>query len=149
MNYKIYSKKSRSFGMFLIFTCLFITLIAYGQLLLKNDSYSALDFIIPSLIVTPVLGLFLWIWKATYYLIHNEILIAKSGPLIWKVPIKEITLIRLNQDTIGGTWKLTLSWSCIEVKYNKYRSIFISPSNEGEFLERILKINSKIDIRQK
>ena len=149
MDNKFYSNKSSSFGRFLIASSLFIIAVAFGLPLLIGDNYPFSSFIITCLVVVPVSGLFLWAWMATYYLIENEILIAKSGPFLWRVPIKEISLIRLNQETFGGTWKLTLSWKCMEIKYRRVRSIFISPANENEFLDRLLKINPKIDIKQK
>ncbi len=149
MNNKFYSKKSRSFGGILIAAILFISLIVYGLPVLLHDTFDLMGFIVSSLIVSITIGLFLWLWIGTYYLIDNEMLIAKSGPLIWKVPTKEISFIRLNQETIGGTWKLTLSWKCIEIKYKKSRSIFISPNNESDFLDRLVKINPQIEIKQK
>ena len=149
MNSKFSCKKSRSFGGFLIAASLFITLVVFGLPAIFKDTFDLIEFIVSSLLVLITIGLFLWLWCGTYYLIDNEILIAKSGPLTWKIPIKEILFIRLNQDTIGGTWKLTLSWKCIELKYKKSRSIFISPNNESDFLDKLVKINPQIEIKQK
>ncbi|MCG6185903.1 PH domain-containing protein [Maribellus maritimus] len=149
MNSKFSCKKSRSFGEFLITVSLFITLVAFGLPVILKDTIDLVAFIVSSLFILITIGLFLWLWFGTYYIIDNEILIAKFGPLTWKVPINEISFIRLNQETIGGTWKLTLSWKCIELKYKKPRSIFISPNNQSVFIDRLVKINPQIEIKQK
>lgn len=149
MEYRYRSKKSPSFGYLLLISCIVVIFITIGWPIIKYETISNSNLLLGILIVTPMIALFLWLWLATYYFIKDEILIARSGPLKWRVPIKEITLIRLNQKTIGGTWKLTLSWNCMEIKYKKYGAIFISPENEETFLNKLLQINSSIQIRPK
>ena len=148
MTRKYSAKKERSFGLFLLICSLMIIGVAYGLPLLLNDTYSSKEFMLISLFVTPVLGLFLWCWFDTYYQIDNETLIAKCGPFIWRVSIRGITLIRLNQKTIGGTLKPTLSWNSIEIQYRKYRSIYINPDKQDDFLSKLKSINDKIEIKQ-
>jgi hypothetical protein len=126
---------------------LIIIAVAYCPMLF--DTYSFTELIISSLIVILVSGLFLRIWFGTYYIIDDEILIAISGPLKWRIPIHEIAFIRLNQRTIGGTWKPTLSWDSIEIRYRKSKSIFITPDNQTEFLSDLKKINNEIVIKPK
>ena len=116
---------------------------------MPSDSLSIAGLIISIFITTIVVGLFLWIWFDTNYVIDNGLLIAKSGPMIWKVQISEIIFIRLNQKTIGGNWKPTLSWNCIEIRYKKYRSIFITPERQDDFIRQIKQINDKIEIKEK
>lgn len=120
-------RKSNSIGYFLWISSIVIGFVGIGLPLLIVDSISISELIISISIDTIVVGLFLWIWYDTNYTIDNDLLIAKSGPMVWKIPINEISYIRLNQKTFGGTWKPTLSWNCIEIKYKKYRSIYISP----------------------
>ncbi len=57
-------------------------------------------------------------------------------------------MIRLNQKTIGGTWKLTLSWNCMEIKYKKSRSIYITPERQDDFIHQLKTINHNIEIKQ-
>ena len=143
------SKKSPSFGYLLLIICVFVILFTIGLPLIIYGTINNSQLLVGILIETSTILLFLWFWFGTCYTIKDEILIAKSGLLKWKVPIKEINLIRLNQKTIGGTWKLTMSWNCIEIKYKKYGSIFISPENEKTFLDKLLQINNTIQIRPK
>jgi hypothetical protein len=144
---KYQCKKDRSFGIFLIVSGLIIIAVAYCPLL--SQTFSLTKFIIVSLIVFPVIGLFFWMWYGTYYIIDNETLTVISGPLRWRVPIHEINFIRLDQKTIGGTWKPTLSWDSIEIRYRKSKSIFITPDNQEKFLSDLKKINNEIIIKPK
>jgi hypothetical protein len=141
-------KKDQSFGIFLLISSVIIIGFAYGLPILTNDKYSFKELIITSLFVIAIICLLLWCWFDTYYLIDKETLIAKCGPFIWRVPISEITLIRLNQKTIGGTFKPTLSWKSIEIQYKTYRSIYVTPDKIDEFLSHIENTNDKIEIKQ-
>lgn len=58
-------------------------------------------------------------------------------------------MIRLNQKTIGGTIKPTLSWNSMEIKYKEYRSVFITPGRKDDFLGPLKRINDKIEIKEK
>jgi hypothetical protein len=140
--------KESSFGIFLLAVIIIITVVSYGFPVLLNESYSLSDFIIPSLIDIPLIFLILWCWLDTYYLVDNGVLIARCGPFIRKISINEIILVRLNQKTIYGIWKPTLSWKSIEVKYSKYKSVYITPEKQDEFLSGLKNINSKIEIFQ-
>jgi hypothetical protein len=149
MTQRYSSKKGRSFGFFLIISCLILIGSAYILPLLTSEKYTFKVFIIGSLFVIPVISLLLWCWYSTYYMIDNETLIARCGPFIWRISIQEITVIRLNQKTIGGTYKPSLSWESIEIQYKMFRSIYITPEKLDNFLSELKKINDKIEIKQK
>jgi len=140
-------RKSNSFGYFLLISAIVIGFVSVGLPLLSGDSINITGLAVGLIITTLISGLFLWIWIDTNYLFDNEILIVKSGPMIWKVPIKEIALVRLNQKTIGGIWKPTLSWNCIEIKYKKYQSIFITPEKQDDFIGQLKRVNDKIEVK--
>ena len=142
-------KRSRSFGIFLLISSAVILLVAIGLPILINKTFDSTGLLISSLIAFPTLGLFLWAWLDTSYLIRDTDLKVKCGPFIWKIPIAEIKMIRLNQKTIGGTIKPTLSWNSIEIRYNKHRSVFVTPERQDEFVSRLKSINDKIEIKQK
>jgi hypothetical protein len=67
--------------------------------------------------------------------------------MIFKIPIDQISVIKLNQKTIGGLWKPTTSWNSIQIEYNKFDSVFISPVDQEEFIAELLRINPKIQVK--
>lgn len=139
--------KSVSFGIFLFFFSLLILFLAIALPWYSGDIHSSTD-LIPRILfasIIPLLGL--WIWFGTYYVIDNEVLITRSGPMIFKIPIDLISVIRLNQKTIGGLWKPTTSWNSIQIEYNKFDSVFISPVDQEEFIAELLRINPKIQVK--
>jgi hypothetical protein len=140
--------KSFSFGIFLVAVSLVILLLAIALPWLSRDIHSFTVSIVRvlSVLIMPLLGL--WIWFGTYYVIENEMLVARSGPMIFKIPVSKISVIRLNQKTIGGIWKPTTSWNSIQIEYNKFDSVFISPVNQEEFITELLKINPGICLKQ-
>jgi hypothetical protein len=146
---KYSGKKSRSFGLFLLLSSIVILFVTIGLPILVNKSLDSTGLIISSLIILPTLGLFLWAWIDTFYLIDKDNLKVKCGPFVWRINVLDIKIIRLNQKTIGGTMKPTLSWSSIEIRYKKYRSIFISPERQEDFISQLKSINDKIEIKQK
>ena len=139
------SKKDKSFGFFLIISSLIIISAAFLLPFLINGNAS--DIIIKIIFTLPFVGLFVWIWFDTCYIIENDILIAKTGPLRLKIRIKEISQIKLNQRTFIGIWKPALSWKGIEIENKKFGSVFINPINQDEFLKKLIQINQKIQIK--
>ena len=118
-SFKFNARRDTSFGCFLFVACAIVVFLAIVLPVLSSKPFGGAGFLISCLVAVMTTGLFLWIWIDTYYLINNGTLTAKSGPVSWKIPIKEVSMIRLNQKTIGGTWKPTLSWNCIEIIYKK------------------------------
>lgn len=138
-------KKDISFGLFLLISGIAVTGVIFTPFFI--NSYDLLFIIISGLFLLSVLGLFLWLWFETDYSIDHETLIVKFGPFKWKIPISEIIFIRLNQKTIGGTWKLTLSWNSMEIRYKNSKSVFITPDRQTDFISDLLRINSKIILK--
>ena len=107
------------------------------------------ETIIAGIISGLVIVLLLWIWFGTYYQLSKDKLVAASGPFVWNIKIIDIDFIRLNQKTFGGMYKATLSMKGIEIRYNKDRSLFISPIQQEIFIERLKELNTKIEIKEK
>ena len=66
-----------------------------------------------------------------------------------RIRIDEMRLIRLNQCTLSGLARYTLSWRSMEIRYKKYGSVNISPLDQARFLESLLRINPTIAIMEK
>ena len=86
-----------------------------------------------------------YLFLTTNYTIYNQqTLIVKSGFLMnKKIDINSITKISKTNNPISSP---ALSLDRIEIFYNKYDSVIISPKNEQEFIQDLHKINSSIII---
>lgn len=144
---KFACKKDLSFGMLVLISGLLIWALFILSFL--TASSDPLEYIVPGLIAFVVSGFFLWGWMGTFYLLDKEKLTARSGPFRWKIPVQDIRYIRLNQKTIGGTWKPTLAWDCIEIRYGRSRAVFITPLDEKGFLSAVKDLNHDIQIKEK
>ena len=107
------------------------------------------ETIIAGIISGLVIFLLLWIWVWTYYSLSKDKLVAVSGPFVWNIKISDIDFIRLNQNTFGGMNRATLSMNGIEIRYNKHRSLFISPMPQEIFIMELKELNTKIEIKEK
>ena len=147
MHLKYKCKKDRSFGIFLFIACIIILGVAYIVPASTQSNYSLKDFLITSLFIIPLVAILIFCWFNTHYNIYKNFLIARSGPFVWKVNIFEIKKIRRNQKTLGGLWKPTLSWNCIEVLYKKYGTLSITPMDQEDFINDLININPEITIK--
>jgi hypothetical protein len=141
------SKKNPGFGLLLLFVGLLVLFLSFGLPFITMEGLNLKALIIKCLISLIVIGFFLWCWLKTCYTIENKTLIVKCGPFRWLISIQEIKMIRLDQKTIGGSIKPTLSWKCIEIDYEHHKTISISPENQDEFLDILQDINQDISIR--
>jgi hypothetical protein len=141
------SIKSCGYGTLLIIASVLIIVLLFGWSIISKDPIYIYELIIKCLVTILLIGFFIWYWNRTYYTIDKEYLIVKSGPLHWVISIQDIKTIRLNQNTIGGIIKPTLSWKCIEIDYGKSKTISISPENQERFINILKDINNKIEIK--
>ena len=94
-------------------------------------------------IVVLAVGLFiLHLFTTTYYIISGDTLRIKSGFLInTVVDIASITKITATRNMLSSP---ALSLDRIEIFYNKYDSVMISPEDKAEFIARLKDINPRI-----
>ncbi len=91
-----------------------------------------------------------WCVLATYYTIQNGVLVAKSGPIVFRIKIASITKIENHKGIlIPVMWKLGLSHNGIIITYDKFNDIYISPKNQEKFIAELLKINPNILLPKK
>ncbi|MWB96526.1 hypothetical protein GON26_19350 [Flavobacterium sp. GA093] len=87
------------------------------------------------------------IFLSTFYIIENESLIIKSGFLVnIKIDIQSIKKISDSNNIMSSP---ALSFDRIEISFNKFDAILISPKDKSRFIEAILKINSDVEIKYK
>lgn len=142
------SKKSTGFGMLLLISVIVVIGVCYVLPILANQPYTQKDFIIVTAIVAIFIGLLLWFWLNTKYAIYSDYVKIWWGPFKWKVNIDKILFIRLDQDTYAGaSIKPVLSWKGIEIRYGKYKNVYLSPEKEEDFIQSLLQIKGDIVIK--
>lgn len=84
-----------------------------------------------------------WLWVNTYYEItNNEKLKIITGPFKYaNIDIKAIKAIESTKNIISSP---ALSMDRIEIQYNKWHTIIISPKDKVRFIEMLKEINPEI-----
>jgi len=141
------SKKSAGFGSVLILVSALIVILCFGLPIISKKPIDQFGLIIAIIFTILLIGFFVWVWTTTFYTIDKESLVVKSGPFHWQIQIADIKIIRLNQNTVGGIIKPTLSWNCIEIEFGKHKTISISPENQDRFINILRDINNQIEIK--
>lgn len=84
---------------------------------------------------------------STYYVIEGDFLVVKSGFVVnKKIDINAIRTITETNSIIGSP---APSFDRLNIVYNQYNSILISPRHKTEFIAHIKTINSQIEIQYK
>jgi len=130
-------KSGISYWLFGILILVFSTITVL--LILDNAPWFALLLIIAVFIF--VIQLFI----NTYYVIDKESLKIKSGFLY--NAIIDIHSIRKIEESNSPLSSPAASFDRLEIIYNKYDSILISPKDKHSFIQDILKINPTIEIK--
>lgn len=102
-------------------------------------------FIVPAefslltlIVVVPVVLFLAWIYFNTYYELHEEYLLCKSGPFSEKIRYDNIKSLKLTQNMLSS---MALSSKRIEIKQIGKNFIMgttlVSPENREEFLAEI------------
>lgn len=133
---KVY-KSGISYWLFGILLLVFSTITVL--LILDNAPWYALVLIIAVFIF--VIQLFI----NTYYVIDKELLKIKSG-FLYNANI-DIHSIRKIEESNSPLSSPAASFDRLEIIYNKYDTILISPKDKQLFIQDILKINPSIEIK--
>lgn len=91
-----------------------------------------------------IIGILIWIWFGTGYKIEGKVLKVQCGPFQWKLNIKEIRTVRKVKSIFSSP---ALSIDRLEIYYDRYKLIRISPENESEFIDLLLKENPNIQLK--
>lgn len=92
---------------------------------------------------TLILGLLLWFWFGTNYRITEGTLIIHNGPFRYRITVNEIHRIRKTKSILATP---ALSVDRLAVEYGKYMDVQISPQNEEEFVELLVRLNPDIQV---
>jgi len=86
------------------------------------------------IILSPVLGLFLWLFSTTKYEIRGANLYISSGPVKFNFPIGEITSVKATRNLLSSP---ALSLDRLEIKYGSGKTTLVSPKDKSNFLSDI------------
>ncbi|NHN24199.1 PH domain-containing protein [Flavobacterium jejuense] len=107
--------------------------------------------LIPFIIVVSInlvaLFFLVWILVDTEYRTDKTNLYCKSGPFQKTIPIASIKKIKHhNGFIIPVAFKPALNHIGLIINYNQHDQIYISPENESEFIDIIIRTNSNIKV---
>jgi hypothetical protein len=101
----------------------------------------------PIIIISLVTAFILWVLLDTRYVIKNNFLLYRSGPIRGRVDITKIKSIkRFSGLNVPVMLKPALDTKGFIVTYNQFDDLFISPKMSDLFIEEIKKINPKIEV---
>ena len=115
-------------------------LVVFTTLLFKPDWVGVL-------VMTPTAGFILHILYGTKYTITDTTLTVKAGFVV-NLSI-DITTIKSIAETNSFLSAPANSLDRLELTYNKYDSVVISPKNKAEFIADILAINNQVKVTYK
>jgi membrane protein YdbS with pleckstrin-like domain len=103
----------------------------------KASTLSEQILVFSTCIVVPLF--FLWMMMTTYYLIEEENLVIRFGPFKKIVPLDSIKSVKKTMNPLSSP---ALSLKRLEITYNTYDMVLISPKDRDEFIS-ILKEKCK------
>ncbi|MFC3038871.1 PH domain-containing protein [Virgibacillus xinjiangensis] len=99
-----------------------------------------------AIFVLPFSLLLLWFWFRTGYIIQNNLLIIRYGPIRLKVNIDQIIEIRKVKSIFAAP---ALSRHRLEIYSGRYNIVSVSPNQEKEFIDELIRQNPDLEIRKK
>ncbi|MBC7642115.1 MAG: PH domain-containing protein [Flavobacterium sp.] len=98
--------------------------------------------------VLTTISLIVWILLDTRYVIKENNLLYRSGPFRGRINILEIKTIEQYSGTNPPvTMKPALDNKGFILHYNQYDNLFISPVESEIFIDTLVNINSKIELK--
>lgn len=102
---------------------------------------------IPMIIISLVTAFVIWVLLDTRYVIKNNFLLYRSGPIRGRVDINKIKSIKhFSGLNVPVMLKPALDTKGFIITYNQYDDLFISPKMSDVFIEEIKKINPQIEV---
>ena len=116
-----------------------------GFIQMKVDNESTSSLVLFSIVMGVVMLFLFSLIPTTYYEIKEDQLLCKTLFFNKKLPIDSIRKIDVGNSLYAGM-KMSLALKGIIIHFNKYDEIYISPENQEEFVQHLVKINPQIEI---
>lgn len=130
----------------------FTTLILWGLVLvmlgLVYNAYRSNELHPVVGIVIGLVSVFIvWVLVDTRYVLRNNFLFYRSGPIRGRIAVAKINAIRQHSGLfVPVTLKPALDVNGYIITYNQFEDIFISPKNADQFIQELKKINPAIEV---
>ncbi len=98
-------------------------------------------------LIVPIAVFIIHLFRNTYYTINGETLTARSGFMV-NINV-DIMMIRKMEETNNMISSPATSLDRLEIFYNKFDSVIISPGNKADFIADILAINPNVEVKYK
>ncbi|RYE46743.1 MAG: hypothetical protein EOP48_21735 [Sphingobacteriales bacterium] len=95
------------------------------------------------LITGSVCLLIIYLCLETRYVVHNDILKIKGGIVFKDISIHTIRKIKKSRDISNAP---ALSLDRLEIWFNKYDCVLVSPKDKSGFIELLRSINKEIEV---
>ncbi|WP_445509581.1 PH domain-containing protein [Rossellomorea marisflavi] len=95
----------------------------------ESSSFWEVMFLLLSCVLFPMF--MLWVCFTTYYLLSDTHLIIRYGPFKKTIPLDSITSVKKMSNPISSP---ALSLKRIEILYDRYDMVLISPKDRDEFI---------------
>lgn len=117
-------------------------LAAFGLILYTFEPITSMFIVLAIMLIS--LGFIAWLWFDTKYITKNGQIKVNAGPIYYApVPIQKIKSIKKTKTWLSSP---ACSLDRIEISYNKYDSIVISPMNLDGFISDLNAINPSIKV---
>lgn len=93
----------------------------------------------PALLAGMGAGLPLWLLFSTTYSISSGVLLVRSGPFSWNIPLSEITRIVPTRSALSSP---ALSLDRLRVEYGSRNAVLVSPLDQATFMRAISEAKS-------
>ncbi|UPO90695.1 PH domain-containing protein [Niallia sp. Man26] len=127
---KFKSKKDWWLTVIIWGACIFAIGSGIYGLMVKPFSIYVFIIVLLGAIILPLI--MLWFWLATYYVITDDSLIIKYGPFQTTIPLHRIQSLKKTRNPLSSP---ALSLQRIEIFYDKYSSVLISPEKREMFIK--------------
>jgi hypothetical protein len=93
------------------------------------------EMAIIAIVLVVTMGLPVWLLFSTYYVVESGVLLVRSGPFRWSIPISDITSVQPSRSLLSSP---ALSLKRLEIRYGNGRSILVSPKDQAGFQKALL-----------
>ncbi len=125
---RYYSKRDWWIGVILWVPLLFWLVASLTST--ESDGEAMIAFVV----MVAVIGLTAWIWFSTYYILEDDYLYVRCGPMVERIKYGNIKSMKETRSPLSSA---ALSLDRIEIRHSKFGITLISPLEKEKFIEEL------------